>query len=66
MSKNRALASGARSCGFESLLAYKANFNKNKRKALIFEGFFFLCILKFTHVYSNFNATPLDPAIRNP
>ncbi len=26
-------------------------------KLSIFEGFFFLCILKFTHLYSNFNAT---------
>ena len=42
---------------FESPLAYKANFNRNRRNALIFEGFFFLCIPKFTHVYSNFNAT---------
>ena len=27
----------------------------------LFEGFFFLCILKFTHVYSNFNATLTKP-----
>ncbi len=27
----------------------------------LFEGFFFLCILKFTHAYSNFNATLTKP-----
>jgi len=27
----------------------------------IFEGFFFLCILKFTHAYSDFNSTLTKP-----